>query len=126
MAYLQAGTVKFRLAREYGNEGLILNLRNVFYLPKSPSNLVSLGLLNDAGIYYDNENKSLYNKVSRKPLAFAQRRKTSFLIYPLNLSVSAINLLRTNSNVYDDTRPQVHQIRTTSSPLSPGTNDSDT
>lgn len=71
------GTVKIRLAMEDGREGLILNLRNVFYLPNSPSNLVSLGLLNDAGIYYNNENQSLYDKVSRKPLAFAQRWKTT-------------------------------------------------
>lgn len=93
------GTVKIRLANEDGSEGLILNLRNVFYLPNSPSNLVSLGLLNDAGIYHDNENQTLYDKVSRKPLALAQRWETSFLLHPLNLSASAINLLKANNNV---------------------------
>lgn len=51
------GTVKIRLSKEDGSEGLILSLRNVFYLPNSRSNLVSLGLLNDSGIYYDNENQ---------------------------------------------------------------------
>lgn len=100
-----------RLTKEDGSERLIPNLRNVFYLPNSPSNLVSLGLLNDAEIYHNNENQSLYDQVSRKPLAFAQRWKTSFLLHPSNLSVSAINLLRTNSNVYKDTTPQTHQTQ---------------
>lgn len=113
------GTVKIRLAKEDGSEGLILNLRNVFYLPNSPSNLVSLGLLNDAGIYHDNENQTLYDKVSRKPLAFAQRWETSFLLHPLNLSASAINLLKANNNVYENTMPQVqvHQTQNSRLPL---------
>ena len=101
------GIVKIRLAKEDGSEGLILNLQNVFYLPNSPSNLVSLGLLNNAGIYHDNKNQILYDKVSRKPLAFAQRWETSFLLHPLNLSASAINLLKANDNVYKNTMPQV-------------------
>lgn len=53
----------------------------------------------------------MYDKISRKPLAFAQRWKTSFLLHPLNLSVSAINLLRTDSDLYEDTLPQVHQTQ---------------
>ena len=48
------GNVKIRLAKEDGSEGLILTLRNVFYLPNSPSNFVSLGLLNDIP-YNDDE-----------------------------------------------------------------------
>ena len=113
------GTVKIRLAKEDGSKGLILNLRNVFYLPNSPSNLVSLGLLNDAGIYHDNENQILYDKVSRKPLAFAQRWETSFLLHSLNLSASAINLLKANNNVYENTMPQVqvHQTQNSRLPL---------
>lgn len=111
------GTVKIRLAMEDGNEGLILNLRTVFYLPNSLSNLVSLGLLNDAGIYYDNENQSLYNGISRRPLAFAQRWKTSFLLHPLNLFVSAANLLRIDDDVYQDTEPRIHQMQIDKLPL---------
>lgn len=111
------GTVKIRLAKEDGSEGLILNLRNIFYLPNSPSNLVSLGLLNDAGIYHDNENQTLYDKVSRNPLAFAQRWETSFLLHPLNLSASAINPLKANNNVYENTMPQIHQTQNSRLPL---------
>ena len=44
-------TVRIRLVLEDGSEGIILNLWNIFYLPNSPSNLISLSLLNDAGIY---------------------------------------------------------------------------
>ncbi len=49
------GTVQIRLALENGTERVILNLQNVYYLPNSPSNLISLSLLNDASIYYDNK-----------------------------------------------------------------------
>lgn len=48
------GTVRVKLALEGGSKGVTLNLRNVFYLPNSLSNQVSLSLLNDAGVYYDN------------------------------------------------------------------------
>ncbi len=65
-------TVQIRLALEDGTEGVILNLQNVYYLSNSPSNLISLSLLNDAGIYYDNKQQALYNKASQRPLAFTQ------------------------------------------------------
>lgn len=54
--FSEHGTVKIRLAIEDGREGLILKLRNIFYFPNSLLNLDSLGLLNNAKIYYDNEN----------------------------------------------------------------------
>ncbi len=41
------GTVWIKLTLEDGYEEIILNLRNVFYWPNSPSSLVSLSLLND-------------------------------------------------------------------------------
>lgn len=66
------GSGQIRLALEDGQEGVILNLRNVFYLSNSPSNLVSLSLLNNANIFYDNEHHTLYDKISRRPLVFAQ------------------------------------------------------
>lgn len=49
-----------RLGLKNSSKGLILNLQNVYYLPKSSCNFVNLGLLNDSSIYYDNENKMLY------------------------------------------------------------------
>lgn len=106
---LGRGTVRIRLALEDGTEGVILNLQNFYYLPNSRSNLISLSLLNDAGIYYDNEQQALYNKASRRPLAFTQQWERSFLLHPLNLSVSAANLLKTEGNLYKDTEPKIHQ-----------------
>ncbi len=97
------GTVRIRLVLKDGSEGLILNLRNVFYLPNSPSNL------NDAGVYYDNERHALYDKIIRKRLAFAQRWETSFFLHPLNFSVSATNLLKAEDNIYQDAEPKVPQ-----------------
>lgn len=67
------GKIRLRLALKDGSEGLVLNLRNVFYIPNSPCNLVSLGLLNDSGIFHDNENETLYQIRSKKTLAQAQR-----------------------------------------------------
>lgn len=80
-----------------GTEGLVLNLRNVYYLPNSPCNLVSLGLLNDSGIFHDNENETLFQVESRQILAQAQRWRNSYLLRPLNLSD---NLLRIDDQTY--------------------------
>lgn len=109
--------VKIRLTKEDGSKKLILNLWNVFYLPNSLFNLVSLGLLNDIGIYHDNKNQILYNKVSPKPFAFTQHWDTSFLLHLLNLPVSAINLLKANNNVYKNIMPQVQVYYTQNSRL---------
>ncbi len=103
------GTVQIRLALEDGSKGIILNLRNVFYLSNSPSNLISLSLLNDVGIYYNNKEQALYDKANQKPLAFAQRWERSFLLHPLNPSISAANLLKAEGDLYQDTRPKVYQ-----------------
>ena len=43
----------------------------MFYLPNSLSNLISLSLLNDVDIFYNNECYNLYNKGSKKPPTFA-------------------------------------------------------
>ncbi len=103
------GTVWIRLALEDRTEGVILNLQNIYYVSNSPSNLISLSLLNDVGVYYDNEQQVLYNKTSQRPLVFTQRWEQNFLLYPLNLFVSAANLLKTKSNFYKDTEPKIHQ-----------------
>lgn len=66
------GTVWIRSVLEDGSERVILNLRIIFYLSNSLSNLISLSLLNDANIFYDNKRHNLYDKASTKPLTFAQ------------------------------------------------------
>ncbi len=67
------GKTRLQWSFEDGSEGLVLNLRNVYYLPSSPCNLVSLGLLNSSGILHDNQNKTLYQLGSKKVLAQARR-----------------------------------------------------
>ena len=94
------GRVRLRLALEDNSEGLILNLRNVYYLPNSPCNLVSLGLLNDSGIYHNNERETLYYVGTRRVLAHAPRWKNSYLLKPLNLSDGAVRLLKIEGNDY--------------------------
>lgn len=54
-------------------EGVILNLSNVYYQPDSPSNLISLAVLNDNNIFYDNKRQTLYQKVTKKILASAEK-----------------------------------------------------
>lgn len=46
------GKINIKLTLKDKIEGLVLTLTNVFYLFNNSSNLVSLGLLNNARIYY--------------------------------------------------------------------------
>lgn len=66
------GTVRIRLTLEDKGEGVILNLWNVFYLLNRLSNLVSLSLLYDANIFYDNEHHILYDKIIQRLIVFAE------------------------------------------------------
>ncbi len=96
------GKIRLRLALKDGSEGLILNLYNVFFLSNSPCNLLSLGFLNNSGIYYDNENETLYEIHTRQVLAQAQRWRNNYLLKPLNLSNGAVNLLRVDNSTYQE------------------------
>ncbi len=42
---------------------------------------------------------------------------TSYLLHPLNLSVSAANLLKIKGNLYKDTEPKIHQTQSDKLPL---------
>lgn len=103
------GKVRLRLANE-NKDGVILNLKNVYYLSSSPSNLVSLILLNDHGIYYNNEKEKLYEKSSGRILASAKRWRKSFVLKLLNLSDAAANLTQAHGNVHQG--PIVQQTTT--------------
>ena len=94
------GKVRLRLALEDDSEGLIFNLQNVYYLPNSPCNLVSLGLLNNSGIFHNNEHENLYQITSKRVLAQAKRWRNSYLLRPLNLSDGAVHLLRVDADTY--------------------------
>lgn len=95
------GKIRLRLGLEDNTEGLILNLQNVYYLPSSPCNLVSLGLLNDSGIFHDNENEKLYQLGRKRILAQARRWRNSYLLKPLNLSDAAVLLLKIDDKTYE-------------------------
>lgn len=96
------GKVRLRLAisKDIDKQGVTLTLNNVYYLPSSPSNLVSLALLNDNKIYYDNENETLYDSDTKGVLASAQRWRKSFLLKLLNLSDAAVHLTRADGGIY--------------------------
>lgn len=61
--------IRLRLAQKNGSEGMVLDLKDIFLLPSSPSNLVSLALLNNGRIYHNNENETLYNVDTKEVLA---------------------------------------------------------
>ena len=88
------GKVKIQRAQKNGSEGLVLTLTNVFDLPNSSSNLVSLDLLNNTKIYHCNKDQILYDQSTQKIFPFTERYKTSFLLHSLNLSSEAENLFR--------------------------------
>lgn len=52
---------------------MIFYLKNVFFMPSSLSNLVSLVLLNNEKIFYNNKNITLYNINTKKILAQAKK-----------------------------------------------------
>lgn len=52
-----------------GSEEIIFDFQEIFFLPSSLLNLVSFALLNNHGIFYGNENKTLYNVHSKEVLA---------------------------------------------------------
>ncbi len=97
--------VKIRFTLKDRIEGLVFILINIIYLLNSLSNLISLGFLNNAGIYYHNKDQILYNIEIQKTFTFAKQYKTSFFLYLLNLLAIAINLLK-NSKIYK----KKHQI----------------
>ncbi len=77
-----------------------MNLRNVYYLPSSPFNLLNLGLLNNNGILHDNENETLYQLGSKRVLAQARRWRNSYLLKLLNLSDAALFFVKIDDKTY--------------------------
>lgn len=70
---LGRGKIGVWLGLENDSKGVILNLRNIYYLPNSLCNLMSLELLKDSGIFPDNRNKTLYQLGSESVLAQARQ-----------------------------------------------------
>ena len=80
------GKVQLCLSLQSDLEGIILDFKNIYYLPRSFSNLVSLGLLNDHDIYYHNKRETLYDWSIKTILVYIEHWRNSFLLRPLNLS----------------------------------------
>lgn len=104
------GKMRLWLSQKDGSEGVILDLKDVFFLPSSPSNLVSLVLLNNTGIFHNNENETFYDIRTKEVLAQAKRWNNSFSLQPLNLSDAAVNLVKRVDKMYQ-WPTFVHQTR---------------
>lgn len=61
--------VRFYLSQRDGTERAIFDLKDIFFLPSSLYNLVSLALLNNHDIFHNNKNKTLYNLKIKEVLA---------------------------------------------------------
>ena len=70
--FLDRGIILLHLVNKNKN-GAILNLKNIYYLPSSPSNLISLAFLKDYRIYQNNNKKKLYKRYLRRTLASIKR-----------------------------------------------------
>lgn len=113
------GKVRLRLSQNDGTEGIILDLKDEFFLLSSQCNLVSLALLNNHSIFHDNENETLYNLETKEVLAEAKRWNNSFLLQPLNLSDAAVNLVKTLDETYQWPKMACHaRLETAKQPLS--------
>ena len=110
------GKMRLRLSLKNGRKGVILDLKNVFLLPHSPSNIVSLDLLNNHRSFYDNKNEMLYYRTSKETLAYTERWRTSFLLHPLNIFVSVAHLTQIDGDTY---KWPAYEYRTTTSPKFP-------
>lgn len=99
---------KIRLVLKDNTERLVLTLTNVLYFSYSPSNLVRLGLLNNAGIFHHNKDQTLYDQETQKTFALAKHYNTSFFLYPPNLLIASVSLLK-NNNIYINEKPNIHQ-----------------
>ena len=62
--------------------------------------MVSLGLLNDSGIYHNNKRETLYHVESKRILAQVRRWRNNYLLKPLNLSDRAVHLLKVGVGNY--------------------------
>ena len=94
------GRVRLSLALENGDLGLTLNLNETRYIPNYPVNLISQARLNDANIYYDNENWTLYHKDTRQVLAYVSRILNSYVFKLYRESEIAIRLIKNSDDTY--------------------------
>lgn len=111
------GNVHLRLSLGYDSEGLVLNLQHVYYLPSSPCNLLSLGLLNNSGIFHDNENEILYHLGTKKVPAQAKQWRNSYPLKTLNLSDAAVLLLKIDDKTYQWPTKALHTTLPHSLPI---------
>lgn len=61
-----------KLGLENNLKGLIFNFQNIYYLANNFCNLVSLKLMNNSNIFYNNKLKNLYQIISKKVLIQAK------------------------------------------------------
>lgn len=92
-------------------EEIRLNFCNFYYFVNSPLNLISFSLLNNTDIYYNNKQQALYDKAYQKPLTFTKQCNQNLFLHVLNLSILAVNLLKTKNDLYKDIKSKIYQTQ---------------
>ena len=92
--------IRITLASDDDTTSSILVLNNVLYIPQCPVNLVSLGLLNQHKVYFDNLNWNLFLLSTRDIIGYAPRVNTNFMLKTLHTPDLAIQLTRIEADIF--------------------------
>lgn len=84
--------LQIAISKNTDKEKVIFTLNNMYYLLSSPSNFVSLALLNNNKIYYDNKNEIFYDSDTKEILVSTQLWRKNFFLKLLNLFNVAVYL----------------------------------
>ena len=94
------GMIRITLASEDDTPSSVLVLNNVLYILQCPVNLVSLGLLNQHKVYFDNLNWNLFLLSTRDIIGYAPRVNTNFMLKTLYIPNLAIHLTRIEADIF--------------------------
>ena len=94
------GMIRKTLALQDDSPSSVLILNNVLFIPQCPVNLVSLALLNQNNIYYDNVNWTLFNGISQNIIGYVPRVNTNFVLKTLDAPDVATHLMQTDESTF--------------------------
>ena len=103
------GTIQKTLTSEDGSPCSVLTLNNVLYIPQCPVSLVSLGLLNQHSIFYDNSNWRLFLEPTKKIICYVPRVNSNFMLQTIDTLDMRMHLNKIDENTYQEENVAIHQ-----------------
>ena len=104
------GTIHKTLILEDGLPSSILILNNVLYIPQCPVNLVSLGMLNQHDIFYDNSNWRLFMGSTAKVIGHVPRVDNNFMLQTVDTPDMRMHLSKVDEDTYQGLDVTICQI----------------